>query len=157
MTQKCLLIKTKDNRKFLTHEKNLNSLIEFSKTFGAEIFTVPMTPDLSMLELKDLVAALCNPQYVNCEEFSEAKKIFPVTKKDRGSILSDAKLIREYIKTQLLTGHVVSLKEIRDKYKTQNLTDACLCNHITTIRKSLIKEGYSFRKLGAGKYCLAST
>ena len=73
MTQKCLLIKTKDNRKFLTHEKNLNSLIEFSKTFGAEIFTVPIAQEFSILELKDLVAALCNPQYVNCQEFSEAE------------------------------------------------------------------------------------
>ena len=59
---KCLLIQTKDKRKFFTHEKNFVQLIEFSKTFGAEISMVKLEEG-PILELKELAPAICDPSY----------------------------------------------------------------------------------------------
>lgn len=49
----CLLIETKDKRKFFTHEKNFIQLIEFSKAFNAEISIVKLEEG-SVLELEEL-------------------------------------------------------------------------------------------------------
>jgi hypothetical protein len=154
MKEKRLLVKTKDNRKFITYEKNLQSLVEFAKTFGAEIELVEIEKGTKSLELKALTAAICNPVYEGCAEYTGIEKIFPESKKGRKSILSEAKVIRQFIQKKFLSGKPVSLKDLKDKYKNQKLTDACLCNHVAMVRKSLCKEGYSFRKVSAGTYLL---
>jgi hypothetical protein len=151
--EKRLLLKTKDNRKFITYEKNLPSLLEFAKTFGAEIDVVKVENGTKGLELKALTAAICNPKYDNNPEYTPVKKIYPNSKKQRKSILSEAKTIRQFIKKRFISGKNVSLKDLKEKYKNQKLTDACLCNHMAMVRKELSKEGYTFRKMGAGNYC----
>lgn len=156
MTEKCLLIRTKDKRKFLTYEKNLLSLIEFAKTFGAEIYSVIPGAGETVMELKPLTVAICNPEYKEKPKYEKLDKIFPKPKRNRKSILTDAVKIRTFIKKRFLAGKPVSLKELKEKYKESNLTDACLCNHMTVMRRALAEEGHSFRKLGAGKYCLAT-
>ena len=60
----CLMIKTKDNRKFFTHEEYFPQLIEFSKTFGAEISIVKIQ-DNNILDINDLAPAICNGNYKN--------------------------------------------------------------------------------------------
>lgn len=157
MNEKCLLLRTKDKRKFLTYEKNLPSLIEFSKTFGAEIYEVVPEPGEKVLELKPLTVAICNPEYAGAPQYSKIDKIFPKSKRNRSTILNDAGKIRSFIKKRLLEGKPVSLKELKDKYKEWELTDACLCNHLSVMRKELVQNGHSFRKLGAGKYCLTGS
>ena len=152
MKQKCLLITTKDNRKFLTHEKNLQSLIEYAKTFKSEISLVEVDKSTKILELKGLTVALCDPNYSGDPEYKQLKSIYPNNKRGRKSILTEAKSIREFIRKKFLSGKAVSLKEIKDKYEKYELTDACLCNHISSARKQLEKEGYSFEKIAAGKY-----
>lgn len=155
MNSKCLLIKTKNRRKFLTHEKNLNYLIEFAKTFHAEIYMVEPEQGQKALELKPLTAALCASEYSGAPKYSNIERIFPKSKRNRQDILAEAEKIRAFIKKKLMAGKPLSLKELKDKYKSQKLTDACLCNHMSVVRKSLTKDGHEFRKLGAGKYCLA--
>lgn len=156
MSEKCLLIKTKDNRKFLTHENHLPSLVEFTKTFGAEIYLVePGEGEKIYNKLKPLTVAICNPLSESDPDFQIISKIYPENKRDRKSILTDAKIIRQYIQKKLLSKKSVSLKELKEKYKNYNLTDACLCNHLAVVRKSLINSGHTFRKVAAGKYCLA--
>ena len=59
---KCLLLETKDKRKFFTHEKNFLQLIEFSRTFNAEISVVKME-QTELLDLKDLAPAICDAHY----------------------------------------------------------------------------------------------
>ena len=54
-----------------------------------------------------------------------------------------------------MTGKPLSLKSLKKKYENLGITDACLCNHFASVRRNLIKEGVTFRKIGAGKYCLA--
>ncbi len=156
MKEKCLLVKTKDDRNFLTHKDNLQSLVEFAKTFGAEIYMVEPSPNSKILELKPLISALCNSQNKDNPEFDKPERLYPQSKRDRQTILEDAKLIRQFIHKRLISGQSVSLKELKDKYKEHDLSDACLCNHMAVIRKSLSKEGYNFRKVGAGKYCLSN-
>jgi Holliday junction resolvase len=64
MKTKCLMIETKDNRKFFTHSKNFKQLIEFSKNFGAKMFIVKTDISRSsILDLPKLAPALCNKSY----------------------------------------------------------------------------------------------
>ncbi len=154
MSNKCLLIKAKGGKKFLTHEKNLPSLIEFAKTFKSELFLVQIKDDQKVLELKGLTAAFCDPTYNSNPQFENIERIFPRSKRDRKNILNEAENIRKFVTDKLLEGNPVSLKQLKEKYKDQKLTDACLCNHLSMARLSLSKEGCSFEKIAAGTYCL---
>lgn len=156
MTETCLLIKTKDNRKFLTHEKNLPSLVEFAKAFGCEIYTVEPEKGQKVLELKTLTAAICNPEYESDPKGKKLDRVYPRPKRNRKAILNEAGKIRKFITKRLLNGKPVSLKDLKDRYREHKLTDACLCNHLAVARKILGKQGYQFIKVGAGKYCLVT-
>ena len=149
---KCLLIKMK-NRGFLTSESNLPLLIEFCKTFSAEIHRVTPDPKEKIVSLKQLSTAFCS----NVQKMPQCKtlsQIYPEPNRKRSAILGEARKIRSFIQKQLLDGRIVSLKNLKVKYKNYKLTDACLCNHMAIIRKGLAKDGYSFKKTGAGAYCL---
>lgn len=149
----CLLITTKDNRNFLTEETNLNSLIEFCKTFSSEIFKVKYTKG-KILSLKSLAQYMCDQDYNEPMEVDKMKKIFPSKSKSRNSIIKNAEAIKNFIRSNLLSGKSMSLKDLKDKYKELGVTDACLCNHLANTRKMLSKEGHTFKKIGAGKYLL---
>lgn len=60
---RCLLIQTKDNRKFLTHSKNYKHLLEYIKTFKAKAFLVKIDNAQKILDLNKLVSALCDKNY----------------------------------------------------------------------------------------------
>ena len=154
MKENCLLIKT--NNEFLTPEKNLPSLIEFAKTFNAEIYLVEPHQGQKLLELKALTAAICDPQYSAKPQFTKVKLIFPMPNKSRTNIVSDANKIRNYVIKRLESGKTVSLKELKKKYENKNLTDACLCNHLSGARKYLEDKGCEFEKISAGTYRLAA-
>jgi hypothetical protein len=157
MSETCLLIKTKDNRKFLTHEKNWVSLVEFAKTFKAEVYRVEPAAGVKPMELKALTAALCDAGYADDPEHAKVERLYPKAKRNRKEILTGAVKIRRFVRRRLLSGKALSLKELKEKYKGQGLTDACLCNHLSATRKELAGEGYVFRKIGAGKYCLTKS
>lgn len=150
----CLLIKIKDNRRFLTHEKNLPSLIEFAKTFGAEIFLVEPKEGQKIFDLKPLTIAICNSDETTGLQYKKIDKIFPKSKRKRQDILAEAQKIRNFIENRLLVGKPISLKELKKKYKKFDLTDACLCNHLSMARKMLTQRGFKFQKTG-GSYCLS--
>jgi hypothetical protein len=154
MSEKHLLIKTKDNRKFLTHEKNLAALVEYAKTFGAEIEMVKVTKSTKILELKALTVALCDPNYKSNHEYTIIETIYPKNKRDRQSILEEAKLIKTFIRNTLISGKQISLKDLKENFQKYELTDACLCNHLANVRKTMTKEGFTFKKISAGNYCI---
>ena len=151
----CLLLKTKDNRKFLVKEKYLQNLTEYAKTFGSEIWRVHS--ENKGMELKTLARTICKVDYAGDPEFEWLEKMFPIPKKNRDDILKDAAKIRKFVKRRLLSGKPLSLKELKEKYKNCKVTDACLCNHLATVRNTLSKEGHEFKKIGAGKYCLVES
>jgi len=154
MNKTCLLLKTKDGRQFLAYEKSLPSIIEFAKTFGSEIYRVE-AENQKVLELKSLVAAICDQDYVSKPIYNKLEKLHPGITRNRDAILKTAAKIRKYIQRRLLNGKEVSLKELKERYKDCKVTDACLCSHFTSTRKSLSREGHAFEKKGAGKYCIA--
>lgn len=154
MNKTCLLLKTKDGRHFLVQEKSLPSLIEYTKTFNAEIYKVEVE-DQKVLALKALVAAICNQDYKTVPSYTTLEKLHPKGRKNREAILKTAASIRKYIQQQLLSGKEVSLKELKKKYKDCKITDACLCSHFTASRKILNREGHTFDKRGAGTYCIS--
>lgn len=145
-----LLLKIK-GRSFLTHEKNLDSLIEFTKTFSAEIYRVEAEKQ-KVFELKALANAICDQDYSEKPQCTKLEKLYPKPNKNRETILKNAGKIRKFIYRRLSSGKSISLKELKHKYEDLNLTDACLCSHLTATRTLLKQEGYNIRKLGAGKY-----
>lgn len=147
---KYLLLKVK-GKNFLTHEKNLESLIEFAKTFSAAIYRVEADGQ-KILELKALANAICDQDYSHKLEFEKLEKIFPRPIRSRDTILKNASKIRKFIYRRMTSGKPISLKELKEKYKDYDVTDACLCSHLTATRKLLAREGYNIRKLGAGRY-----
>lgn len=151
----CLLIETKDKRKFFTHEKNFVQLIEFSKTFNAEISTVKLENG-PILELEELAPAICNPHYKKNDvpyTIVENDKSTNISKKrSRNEILQIAEKVKNYLNEQFRSRNTVSLKELKNKFQKCELTDTALCNHMRRVKSELEKEGFKFLKLGAGKY-----
>jgi hypothetical protein len=149
----CLLVKTPDKRKFLVNEKNMPSIIEYIKTFHAEVYQVKVINGKIINQLKNLAGAICNPDYSTEMEFEIIEKIYPKAR-PRSSILKNAKKIKDYIYENLSSGNPVSLKDLKKKYKNCQITDACLCNHLSSVRKQMSKSGKHVRKIGQGIYCL---
>lgn len=145
----CLMIETKDHKKFFTQEENLPQLIVFSKVFNAEISVVQVQDENIVLDLEKLAPALCEKN--DCK--SRNYKLLKVKiKSKRNKTLSRAKKIQKYITKTLLDGKIVSLRELNKKYKKYQLTTACLCIHLRKTRENLEKQGYKAVKVGGGKY-----
>jgi hypothetical protein len=148
----CLMIETADRRKFFTYEKNFPMLIDFAKTFNAEISVVKLVEG-QVLDLAELAPALCDAGYRRPRSNYEVieTKLLPRSN-TRSAILKNADKIQNYIVEQFLAGEVVSLSSMKEKFRKYKLTTACFCNHIHRAMDSLEKKGYVFQKMGAGKY-----
>lgn len=149
---KCLLIETKDKRKFFTHEKNFVQLIEFSKTFNAEISVVKVEKG-ELLDLEELAPAICDAGYkkpTTAYQVIETK--LSKNGRARPNILKNAETVKRYIFNQFTSRNSVSLKDLKRKFKKFNLSDPALCNHIRRVKKELEKKGWEFTKIGAGVY-----
>jgi N-dimethylarginine dimethylaminohydrolase len=158
----CLMIKTKDNRQFFTHEKYFPQLIEFSKTFGAEISVVKVEK-AEILSCPQLAKALCDATYqqkpnydlieVKIAEFKNISPQAPAPKREK--MREIAAQVQSHLKKEFLSGKLISLHKVKNKFKRHNLDISTVCNHITKVRKQLKKEGYEIVKMGAGKYQLS--
>jgi hypothetical protein len=149
---KCLLIETKDKRKFVTHEKYLPQLIEFSKTFDATI-SIINAENVEILKIEDLVSVICDQNYKNEKikyEILETK--IKKDTKDRREMLSSASKIQKHIRDKFLAKEIVSLKETKKKFKKLELSDAALCNHIRRVKERFEKDGFKIQKVGGGMY-----
>ena len=149
---KCLLIETKDKRKFFTHEKNFVQLIEFSKTFNAEVSVVKLQQG-AVLELEDLAPAICDPAYKKPKvqyELIETK--LTTGGRSRPNILRIAGKVKKYVLNQFKMRHTVSLKELKKRFSQYKMTDAALCNHVRRVKQELQEQGFKFTKVSAGQY-----
>lgn len=153
---KCLMITTKDHRKFFTYEKNFMQLLEFSKLFGAEVSIVNVK-EAEVLDLSQLAPAFCDANYIpeNRPDYSILEIKLPQRKKrKRQDILKMAQAIQGHISKSFLEGEIVSLKNLNNKFAEENLTLACLCNHMAVAKKTLEKMGHRIIKIGGGQYVL---
>ena len=160
--RKCLLLKTEDKRKFLIWKKDLKHILKFADTVNLNIFEVEPTDKVVVLDPKKLATEFCNPNYKYEPSVTVLDKIFPKPKKerrtsrpkrDRKVMLEQANQIQTFIRESLLNGDTVSLKMLKEKYKNCGIT--CLCNHLSSARKQLVKEGKKISKVGAGKYVMS--
>lgn len=83
---KCILIQTKDNRKFFTSVKNYNQLIEFAKVFDAILLKV-QTEKIELMNLDELAKAFCDSQ-INMNDVSYT---IPKTSKLRTKLIKPKK------------------------------------------------------------------
>lgn len=147
----CLLIETNDNRKFFTHEKNYGQLIEFSKAFNAQISTVKIEKG-PVLELEELAPAICDPTFTKQNykyEIIETKN----PRRTRGKTNQEASiLITKYIEERFTSNKEVSLKDLKNKFKNYNISDATLRNHFRKTKTELESKGYKFEKVKVGTY-----
>jgi hypothetical protein len=156
------MIRTKDDRQFFTHEKYYPQLIEFSKTFGAEISVVKVQK-ADVLSRGQLARAICDASYeqkpnydvveVKIAQFKNIAPLAPKTKREKTREL--AAQIQSHLKKEFMLGNMVSLHKTIKKFKRYDLNISTICNHITKVRKQLKKEGYNIEKVGAGKYQLS--
>src|SRR5688572_11083080 len=114
----CLMIKTKDRRKFFTHEKNFIQLLEFSKMFKAEVSVVAVK-EAEVLDLEQLAPAFCDATFVQPQpaELTILEVKLSQNRRNRRAILKSAKKITAYITKKFDSGDVVFLKELTRKFK----------------------------------------
>lgn len=149
---KCLLIETKDKKRFITHEKYFHQLVEFSKTFGATISIIE-AEGVKPLKIEDLVPAICDQNYKNQRfKYKILETKLRKEKQNRMKILNEASKIQKYIYGKFLKKEIVSLKELKKRFDKQKLSGATLCNHIKKAKETLKKEGFTIQKVGGGMY-----
>ena len=148
----CILLRTSDKRCFFTYKRHLRHVTEYFKTFGAEIF-LAKAYNLHVLELKDLVQGLCDTnKNQNGVEHTIIQRLHPIKAKSRKEMQIAAKDIKQYIESRFLDGEVVSLKKIKSKFQDLDLSDSCLSNHLSRVRKELEDSGKEIQRIGLGKY-----
>lgn len=150
MTVRCIMLKTKDGRKFLTSEKNLESLVEFAKTFSAELYVVES--DKKPMELKSLASAICDQDFKSQSETKIVRRLYPKSISRRRQMIDNAQTIRNHILEKMENGEAISLQGLKVRFSHLGVTDACLSNHLSWTRKKLEQDGYRVEKIGAGKY-----
>lgn len=157
MIKTCLMLKTNDKRRLLTHKKNLSSLKEFVTTFGAEVSLVEVDSKTKpeILELQALAPALCDATYNTAAKCKVLERVLPQSKRKRQDILKNAVRIQKFIRNRFLAKKPVSLKELKRKYEDLKMTDACLCHHVAMVKTKLVQEGNTIKKLCAGTYIMA--
>jgi hypothetical protein len=148
---KCLLIETRDKKRFFTHKKNLIQLNEFSKTFNSDLFLVE-AKDAAILELEDLAKELCNLEYKNKEcEFKIINQIKIKEKENKVKNNIGIK-IQDFIKKEFLEKRPISIKKIKSKFKKYSISDATLYNKMKKVKSELEKKGFKFLKIKSGVY-----
>jgi len=127
---KCILLETKDKRKFFTYEKNLDSIQSFIQIFEVDVKKVKLKKG-KILEIKDLIDCICNIS--NKKEELEYEIIEePIQKSNKKSTT-----IRNFIYYQLLNNKKLSVKELKEKFKNYNLCDATFYNYLKKTKELL--------------------
>jgi hypothetical protein len=152
------MIHTPDKRKFFTDEKNYPKLIEFSRTFGAEISVVKVK-EAEILDYNELAPIICDPSYeIEMPEYKllqvkiHNKKLKSLT--GRAKVLETANMVKSYIEAEFLMGSVVSFQALMKKFKKLNLKQPTISNHLSKVKKELVKKGHKIEKISPGKYKL---
>lgn len=158
LANKCLLLKTPDQRCFFTEEKNYPILVEFGRTFDAEISIVKTKEQVEILELDDLAKSICSqnkseyPEYeiVETKLSAEIKK----TIENRAARLKQAKEVSDYIRGEMMEGKTVALGDLDSKFP--QMAKSCLSNYFTRVRRELSSRGHIIKRNKPGQWRIAS-
>jgi hypothetical protein len=154
----CLLLKTPDRRSFFTEEKNFPVLVEFGRTFDAEISVVKTKEQVEVLDLDDLAKSICSQTEDKQAEYDvlEVKLSAPVreTSENRESKLKKAKEVIDQIKTDLRSGKTISLADLESKFP--DVAKSSLTNYFTRARRELASQGNNIRREKPGFWRVAN-
>lgn len=159
LATKCLLLKTPDNRCFFTEEKHFPCLIEFGRTFDADISVVKTKEQVEVLDLTDLAKAICNPEATNPPEYEvvETKMAAP-QKKSNQSRVARAERGREvlaFASARVLSGAEISVTDLVSKFP--DVAKTRLVQHFTRARRDLAAKGHTLKRTKPGTYQLAQS
>jgi hypothetical protein len=153
------MIKTKDKRRFFTHENHYPDLIQFSQAMGAEI-SVVKTEENFILDISELPTAICSQNYVSPNNYELLEttpiKYQPVKSSKRQNMLRLAKEVREFIKIELINNGTISHKKIQREFQKYDLSYARICNYLKLVCDELIDAGYVIKHIKRGEYQLLS-
>jgi len=146
---KCLMIETKDKRRFFTSKSNFMQLNEFIKVFKPNVFIVEMKKG-ELLEIEDLANLLCDTEYKKNEEaMYEVVKEVKIDQNKNSRI--DTQKIREFIKKELISKKTISLKRVKERFKKYDLSDSTYYNQIKAVKTELSSRGFKFVKMNRKK------
>jgi hypothetical protein len=154
----CLMVQTKDNRKFFTPEKNYVQLIEFANTFDAEISVVKLVEPYGgrVLDLGSLAQAVSDNNYQSPGCAFEIVERRIGKGRSHFKNLPAAREIKDHLKQMFVNGEVVDFHQVKNKFGNYNLTYNAFAAHMFKMRKQLRSEGFDIEKVGVGKYRIAS-
>ncbi len=156
---RCLLVRThtparqpngslrRQTRHFFTQKKNFNYLIEFAKSFGAEL-TLVRAQNVTLLPLNHLVKSFCDPLYNDKAEFTVLENMTPGK-----SITTQRNINPELakIRRELERGRKVSVKGLMKK---SELSESTIRRYLTIVRNDLSEEGRIIKSPTRGCYQL---
>jgi hypothetical protein len=161
----CLLVKI-DNKCFLTHEKHLQSLIEFAKTFKARISLVKAESS-SILTLEELAKKICENAPASLLDYKVIRPdIFDNNPKLKKMVyytsfspalpklrLANRMLaLKKFIYESFKSGGEVVVKDIEHDFKKEGLSISTVYRCLRSIKEDLSKDGYKVIKIVPGRY-----
>lgn len=136
----CLLIETKDNRKLLTHKENFPKISGFLENWDAKACLVKVISNDKVLSIEELAEKICDPNFSSNFNYN-------VTNNRQRSVD-----VKNYVIKKFESGDIVSLRDLKEKFKKYNLTDASFCNHVRRAKEILNERGIKILKVKAGVY-----
>lgn len=143
----CLMIKLSDKRKFLTNKKNINHLVEFSKTFNAEL-SIVRTSHKNIKTLEQLADEICDTNKKQ-EDFAyeEVQKI----------IRKNNRKIFDYIMKTLRQKKSIDIEKIMVKFKKEGVDEKNIHSQINMAVKHLKSIGMNLEKTDKSQYKIKPT
>ncbi len=156
LASKCLLLKTPDGACFFTEVKHFPCLIEFGRTFEAEISIVQTKEEVEVLELDDLAKSICAPEHETHPEYEvlEIKLNKPQKKSNqsRAAKSEQGRSVVQYIIGEMVSGKTMTNATLESQFP--NVTKPCLNNHYTRARRELRAQGHLLKKEKPGTYSI---
>lgn len=170
MKTKCLMVELADGRKFFTKINSQSNLIEFSKTFDANLKIV-IANDPELLSLKKLAKSICNNENGGSNvEFTVLKMLSNKNKSSHGFITeftkfsnlttkqkysSKSKSVFDYIIEKLKSGDKINIKDFAEKMKKHDISISTIYRFLNLSKKMLKeKDGLNVSKISPGIYAV---
>lgn len=144
----CVMLETKDGRKFFFKKTALVSLKAFIKNFPANIFIVETDAE-NVKSIKENVKLICDQSYK--PEDVEYKTI------NSPQILSKrvkSVKVREIIKKNFIKNKKITFKEIQYIFRKVNISASSLNQYFAQIRNELESENFKINKIKNGCYVI---
>lgn len=154
MSQKiCLLLTTKENRKFFISRKYLKQLMEFSGNYECSISIVKTDPK-NIESIQDFIKSFCHQNYTeNNAKYVIMKKNLQSKKRQN----TKSEQIRNAIEKTFIQNQKASLEEIKKLFFKDNISTSSLSAYFSEVRKNLGIRGIQIEMIKKGTYVIKSS